>query len=161
MTESATHEAQEAREIEEAGERRRAAMERHDVQSYRSLRVELNDGADKLERRAEASDASFLPTHRSVPWGEFVAMAVRRGVVADPNSAPDLLHDLLRGGHVRVTGSIPNAFVRRPAVPSKVEFHSNGHGEPELLNALSTIERLRRENRHLRSRLEALTGESR
>jgi hypothetical protein len=51
MTENATSEAQEQCEMEAAGEKRRAAMEQHQVESYRSLRVELNDGDDKLERR--------------------------------------------------------------------------------------------------------------
>lgn len=50
MTENATREAEE-RQIQEAGEKRRAAMEQHEVESYRSLRVELNHGDDRLERR--------------------------------------------------------------------------------------------------------------
>lgn len=106
-------------------------------------------------------DARFLPTDRTVTWPEFIQLALRYRLVASADGCPDLLQDLLRDGAVRVTGSVPNVFVRRPATPEPPKFTSNGYGEPELLSALQTIERLRRENAQLRARLEAMTGDGR
>lgn len=155
--------AEEQRELEEAGAKRRAAMREREVDSYRSLRAELNRGVDKLEERSldpRAVAALLVPEGRSVPYHQFAETARLRGLAEDPVSVRGLLARLKDCGVVRVTGSVPRCFVARPTTPKVPTFTPTEDRRAEAAHLLQLAENLRRENQELRTRLQALTGAS-